>query len=177
MLLVFAVNDELGWPDDDDDQLCFEWYASGTTEGLVCAEDLPAPAWRFVTCYGVRCRTVDYVAEDAARVLGESLGYREGGDEWYSLGSIARLAGMKIGGAPLCLDAKHREAMLPGTFLCSLASIVPRPESPYPWVNHPSPIGFSEFYRDENKLDFRDGFLLNLWLDQRMSITWSLQFW
>lgn len=89
---------------------------------------------------------------------------------------------MKIGGAPLWFDSETTvtgpdwEAMS-GKFLCSLATIQPDLDEPYPWVNHPGPISFNErtLNADDMLLLCLNAFVLNFFIDERGHVTWGMQ--
>jgi hypothetical protein len=54
VLLVFAPNDE-GVPEE----FHYEWKPAGLTDHI-SKDDVPAPAWTFVTCFGTPYRTTDF---------------------------------------------------------------------------------------------------------------------
>jgi hypothetical protein len=157
--------------------LAFEWYPLGLTD-LARPGEVPPPERQFVTCYGLRHRTFDYLDEDRAmRYLrraippGRSTGY---GRE-FSLRLLCRLDGMKIGGAPRWFNLNDPERHKPGRFLATLAGVVPDPFAPFPWVNHPSPLPPSADGM-ESRLLFRDGGSIFLFLDEQGQLHPHVQF-
>src|SRR5206468_9214486 len=45
--------------------LKFEWYPLGLTgEKLIASTSVPEPSWRFVNCFGIRYRSVEFVDID-----------------------------------------------------------------------------------------------------------------
>lgn len=161
MLLVFHGDHEA--PCDD---FQFEWYPPGILD-LIEPADVPPAGWKFVTCYGVRCRTHDFPY--GSRACERRLKY---------VSSLDILPATKIGGLPdtflsepfrwLMPDPQGREWTdaemvwpIPdwpkpidgkhGRFLCSLASICPKGGVPYPWVNRPQPISPLTDSRDDTQ--------------------------
>lgn len=67
------------------------------------------------------------------------------------------LNGTKIGGVPYSIQSGTETQ---DKFLCQLASIQAAPDVPYPWVNHPEPLGFEldqrGIYSAENNVMFGD---------------------
>lgn len=94
---------------------------------------------------------------------------------------LCRLDGMKIGGAPLWFDSDTSAAgpdfePVSGRFLCSLATIQPDHEEPYPWVNHPDPIGWDqETFTDDMLLFCLNAFVLNFFIEEDGHVTWGMQ--
>ena len=175
-LLIFATSDELSWPDDHD-QLQFEWYSVAEC-AVTEASQIPEPEWEFVRCWGELVRTCDYVEPQAANLIEESLRTSLGGTSPscdIAATQLAVIGGSKIGGVPLGAN----ELLAPFDsyrFLCSLATISPRANSPYPWTNLPKPLSFGEACSKDSTLNVRDGFVLDFFLTPRGEVDWTLRF-
>jgi len=179
VLLVFMCDDDLVWPDEPW-RVVFEWYPLGL-DNLVERVAIPEPGWMFVTCYGVRCRTIDYVDEGAPKAL-QAILPREVTEELppeVAALNLCRLEGMKVGGAPMwpLPDQVDARRDLPGRFLCSLATIQPRIECPFPWTNHRDPIELDFSFRKDTELYWRDGAIVNVSIDEHNHLHWVAQFW
>src|SRR5262249_37138201 len=125
----------------------FEWYPLGKRR-LVHPEQVPPRRWESVTCFGHRCRTVDYVdLEGTMQCL--SPVFPDLSIEQAA--KICWLRGTKIGGLPSWdhLDDPEIARFEKMTFLCSLSSIIPACETPYPWINDPEPRSLLEWKREE----------------------------
>ncbi len=136
--------------------------------------------WRFVTCYGVRHRTVDYVENIRAKMLQAVIPEKVLGSFPIKIASleISRLVCMKIGGLPMLFYSPEERAdlyELPGRLLCSLATIWPMHEQSYPWINRPSPYALGDGLSPELHLDIRDGFILFMSIDDDKVMHWALQ--
>lgn len=153
ILLVFARNDMPSM--DDPDEFRFEWYNEDLTD-LIVAADVPKPAWPFVVCYGVRCRSADFPeAQSLFSDYGSS--YR-----------IAILEGTKIGGVPPFLWEIEESGAKCGRFLASIGSVKAVKDRAYPWINEPSPRT-----TDDEELMWGDLGVVDLFLDD----DWNIQWW
>lgn len=160
----------------------YEWYPLGLTK-LVAAADLPNPAWEFITCYGVRHRTVDYVDKDqvATKVV-ESLFpdcVRLKETPW-PVSNFVRLDALKIGGLPYfyCNDQQYVQVLLneiPGRFLCSIPTIGALSREPDPYVNRPEPFDYKWDTPPKNeRLYSWDGFILWFSVDDHGEVHWTI---
>lgn len=181
ILIVFASDDSLFPFDQPQETLRFEWYPLGI-EDLVTTDECPPPRWRFVHCHGVRHRTVDYPgveAEDLFMRVVPHAARRKVPDDLV-VRPLCCLYGTKIAGAPLWFNsgetASGPDSEFCGRFLCSLSSIVPRRDEPFPWLNHPSPVRLDmSSFNDEVLLFCSNGFLLNFFIDETGRVTWGMQ--
>ncbi len=186
ILLVFAADEDSFW-DDAPNRPAFEWYPLGLKQ-LIRRKEIPEPLWKFSPCYGHRCRTVDYVERCALEAILKSLPPEAADMDfseayswdplWQVTGAVAKLIGMKIGGAPHW-NRPHlvRPGVdCPGRFLCSLSTIIATSQGPYPWVNHPEPFSGKEWFSKVNTfLSIVDGFILNFSLDENGKVHWCFQ--
>lgn len=180
MLLVFAESRRLH-ATQPQHFLHFEWHPSGI-DGLIAARDVPTPTrsweWDFVHCYGQRYRTVDYWRIVPLELLEAIVCPEFVTTPPYiqDAESLSRIRGMKIGGlSAVSYDGsgKRRRADVPGRFLCSLSTIAPALRTPHPWLNHPDPIPNIGSPGDDC-LEFLDGFILNLYLQDSGEIRWVM---
>lgn len=164
ILLVFARHSGL-YTDAPKDPPYFhyEWYRLGLSN-LVSREDVPEPAWQFVRCYGYRYRTVDYIDPKADNLIREFLDASSTKYAWptHDTHSVARIDGMKIGGAPWWVDPDDPDGPLPGKFLCAMGMIglIANPENrdaEYVWVNHDEPPPPREHQGVKDSLYWFDG--------------------
>jgi hypothetical protein len=166
----------------------FEWHPLGIND-LVSEQDVFPPWLDFVKCYGVRHRTLDYFLDVPVDVLRRLV------PPWalpsescpeaarWDAATFSRLNGMKIGGLPVYpsgypgREDSEEDQRIPRSarFICSLGTLVPKFEVPYPWINHPEPQTVSECLEPESILDMLDGFLFNVWIGENGSLTWELQ--
>jgi hypothetical protein len=179
VLLVFSTDDDI-CSDDPQERLRFEWCHIDTVEPLCSAEQVPQTKWDFQMCYGARYRTCDYAERTAQSVLASALdndSVQEMGAESASLG-LERLWGMKIGGLPITgRGGEITASPWKGTFLCSLATVVPPSSVPYPWINHPEPLSLDDAIKQYFcSFQIRAGFVLEFYLEQDNSIKWWIQF-
>jgi hypothetical protein len=145
----------------------FEWYPLGLGN-LVKKQKAPEPAFEFVTCFGIRHRTVDYIddqrASKAIDAYYKSTGLRRPDDE-ESTKKTYRYNGLKIGGSPFWLYEDDPYSMsTTGRFLCSIAEIMACWDIPYPWINQRSPIPLLDIL-DEESLTWYNVFVVNFFLD------------
>ena len=177
ILLVFVEDHTVSYGDPVD-FVHFEWQPLGLTE-LVEPQNVPPPEWLFVTCYGVRHRTVDYDVEQALASLAEVTPDFPVSDPMYKtwVEMIACLRGMKIGGRFPWLDRDLPDPALdlPGRPLCMLTAIVPSSIGRYPWINHPEPIS-SVLLDKASSLLLRDGFVFMVSIDDKMDLHWTIHF-
>ncbi|MGD9646381.1 MAG: DUF1963 domain-containing protein [Pirellulales bacterium] len=176
ILLVFVEDHTVSYGDPVD-FVHFEWQPLGLTE-LIEPQDVPPPEWTFVTCYGVRHRTVDYKESRAVEQLSRVMPGFPLSDPASArrIEFVARLIGLKVGGLFTSLDADLiLSDDLPGAPLCMVADIVPSSYGRYPWINHPEPIG-SVHLDKATSLLLRDGFLFMVSIDDKMDLHWTIHF-
>ena len=177
ILLVFAADLDF-YEYEDEEQLKFEWYPLGLRE--LIRRDAPVFKDReFVTCYGVRHRTVDFLRNIPAEVLQKVIPTRILGGypiEFAAL-QVSRLAGVKTGGLPMYFYSRKErpDLYLPGRFLCSIGTIIPMHEQPFPWHNRRDQIPLGENLSEELNLEVCDGFVLNMAIDDSQQLHWALQ--
>ena len=128
VLLVFG-DDERG----PIEPLHFEWQNAGL-ENLV--SDLPEDQMMITPCFGNRCRTVSY--PDARPTETDERYPKCNGVDVWSPYWIPQYQATQIGRAPYFIQ--HGDDEMPGTPLCTIASVQPDAHKPYPWVNHPEPL-------------------------------------
>lgn len=178
ILLLFAA-DERGLFWGHQSQLLFEWYPLGLTD-LATKGELMQTDWEFVTCYGARHRTLDYVEKIGPRVLKTVIPEKVLDTfpiEFASL-EVSRLVGMKIGGLPMLFYSPEERPdlhQLPGRFLCSLATTGPMPEQKYPWINRARPYTFGEGGSPQLHLEICDGFVLYVSIAESDKLHWAIQ--
>lgn len=122
VLAVFG--DEFALDDLDADVLRFEWIELGD-EKLIQRDSLPKTQLEVTPCYGAIYRTSD--CPNAVRRFRGIDGAK----------NTAVLQGTKIGGVPNWIQ---RPARLAGRFLCSIGSVHPALDQPYPYLNNPRPL-------------------------------------
>lgn len=179
ILLVFSTDDDI-CSDDPQHRLHFEWYSTEMNAPSCSSEQVPQTKWNFHTCYGVRYRTCDYAGNEAQSTLAavvDKTRLEKTGVECVTMG-LDRLWGMKIGGLPITgRGAGIDPSPWAGTFLCSIASVIPAHDTPFPWVNHPQPVTVSDVIKDMNSfLEIRAGFVLEFYLQADGSVKWWIQF-
>jgi hypothetical protein len=150
MLLIFG---ELDSPGSLPTKMDFYWINTNTTD-LVTVSDIPDTGVQITPCYGAIHRTSDY-------------------GKWFfaDYGLDTRLAvieGAKIGGIAPWL---RPPASTPGTFLCSIGSLSPALQQPFPWLDTPEPIKSPE----DGLLTLGNGGILYLFTDNRGRIQWTVQ--
>lgn len=155
-------------------EMVFEWYPLGLSD-LIDSSQIPKPAWQFVTCYGVRYRTVDLpFSQSAIR------------NRFPDADFAHVYLSMKIGGIPAVmqgelfrnLEKQHGREIktlpewpsfgMPGRYLCALSSILPKPGVPYPFVNRERPYPLlrrSVVETEKTTLQIADAGSLYFWLD------------
>jgi hypothetical protein len=156
----------------------FEWHSSEIDE-LVKFSDVPRSGLEFVSCFGVRHRTVDYLDDSRALRAIESVVTDKNltaDDGELSNRRAYRNNGLKIGGAPFWLNEDDpRLSSIKGRFLCSLTHVCPYAEIPYPWINVPSPLPLNVPAADE-WLYWFDGFTLNFFIEKNGRVRFYAQF-
>jgi hypothetical protein len=180
VLLVFA-EDYSFCVDGPQDFLHFEWYPLGI-EKLISRRSIPKrdEPWEFVECYGLRHRTVDYVSDVPGKVLCRLVS-KEVLSTYpidFARAEFSRIRAMKIAGLPV-RDPRPYSQSAPGRgtrLLCSLSTISPLHEAPYPWLNEAGPLDFRTSMRRDMNVDLRDGFLMNFYIKRNGEITWSIRF-
>lgn len=178
VLLIFVTEQCLALGEN---QIHFEWYPLGMTD-LVQVEDLPRPDWEFVTCYGVRHRSVDYL--NAAEILADALKTVHSSEAIhpYVPLEIASWDATKIGGRVMWFEEQggsdwNRKvaSRLPGRFLCSLSVIQPVSDVIYPWVNQ-SEAHESTLHQEAKELYFGDGSIVHFVIDDMGTVRWHIQY-
>ena len=183
LLLVFAQGATFPFRPRQD-FLRFEWVTLGEGK-LLSRKETPEPAWTFVTAYGLRHRTLDYAADVPYELVHELV------PTWSQNPAIralyakqfSRVQGMKIGGLPVYeivgeygvqphLARRCKSAKL----LCALADVYPEFSVPYPWANRPAALRASAASAPKSILDFRDGFVLTIWIEDSGELLWTIQF-
>ena len=76
IMLIFA-RDKTLYTGGGPPYFYFEWYKSKINE-LVAENDVPAPLWAFIKCFGVRFRSVDYLNDKRALKRIEQVVLKEG---------------------------------------------------------------------------------------------------
>jgi len=187
VLLVFAAVEEwqpgtfeVMWGRPD--ALWFEW-AQLNERPLVSSAEVPASGMRLLPCYGTRHRTWDYVL--SASMIDRGPDPR---DHWTEeedlLLDCAVVEGTKIGGiAPRLFDEDEirldgEEVVPPGTYLCTLASLMVDTFRPYALLNMPEPRDpadreASRAWWQSYPLMIADAGLLNFFLDREGTVRWT----
>jgi hypothetical protein len=162
VLLIFAEDDQFSRPE----ALHFEWQSLGIGN-LVEAANVPEPDWQFVTCFGYRHRTCDYVSAELAS-----------GDRGRAGEHVHILGCTKIGGAPFLIqppfERREEPESWPGRLLAQLSSISPGTDHYYPWVNREEPFEVKEITRDMQLNLCDDGFLY-VFISPDGSLTWEFE--
>ena len=185
LLLVFARN-EGGGPGTeiytgDPPFFHFEWRNTEECE-LIGPDTVPTPAQNFLTGWGVRHRTVDYLDERLASNRLRPLipdAARTGLPEEWEVRSACRFDAMKIGGLPMWFfpddpDIDH----IPGEFVCALPSLCPLVDQRFPWINQDAAISSSTYFnRPELKLLWRDGGTVYYFINRDGTVDWHVQFY
>jgi Domain of unknown function (DUF1963) len=189
VLLVFAATEQprpdrfdLMW--ERTDVLVFEWARLDQGQGpLVTPAELPEAERHPLPCYGTRYRTWDY-ALGATTTRGTA----EERDAWNEDDDLvldcAVVEGTKIGGiAPRLYDEyeirfDREEVVPPGTYLCTLASLMADVSRPYALLNMPEALDLrdreaSSPWRQGNPLKIADAGVLNLFVDTDGAVRWT----
>ena len=167
-VLLMFVEDSSSVLSRTKETVWFEWRPVGLIE-LIQPRNVPTPDWEFVACYGVRHRTVDYArpfpVADLGRVIPRNIVKSRRLERFTE--QVSRIWGTKIRGIPAepDWDEDRRPDAPPGRFLCSIAAIAPLADTSYPWVNQPDSLSSSDSRARTANLDFSDGFIINIYLD------------
>lgn len=150
ILLIFG---ELDSPSGVPKKLDFYWINTSAIDP-VTSSDIPDTDVQVTPCYGSIYRASDH-------------------GKWffadYGLDtSLAVIEGSKIGGIAPWLRPPART---PGTFLCSIGSMSPALQQPFPWLDTPEPIESPE----DGLLTLGNGGMLYLFTDNRGRIQWTVQ--
>ena len=171
-LLLFFIVELSGLASDSpDDEFRFEWYE------LPFAPDanLSNETWNGHTA--VPYPSYDVQSEEALDMAEVFLQQHVPDWDWrsYYARHLLCFPGVKIGGAPAFRDP---EVNVPeDSFLLSLSTCGPPLETPFPWIDTPTPIALEVgFHMDGDVITARDGFLMNLYYDQG-TITREVMFW
>lgn len=179
VLLVFIREHDLYWPDDSEQEplFQFEWYDLGLTH-LIAENAVPPPEWTFVKCFGYRFRTeawlTDLARDSVAKVVDAAIDDRYRYMVTSTASDICSIDGVKIGGVPVWYCPPVEAPQPLGRFLCSLTSIVPPMESEYRWVNRPYSSTEPDYEKDI--LMWRDGEVINFFIDEENEIHWAATF-
>ena len=141
VLLLFAKDNVMA--NNDSESLIWEWQPANLN-CLITHQEIPQPSWEFVTCYGVRHRSLDY--RDADEQFGR----------WISDGAcyFGRFEGTKIGGLPGAFYGEADDATK--RLLCTVGSVQFAPDKRYPAINHPDCISLKDIHRPELTLTWGD---------------------
>ena len=134
---------------DDPSALQFHWMPFGETT-LIRLEQIPTrrgTEWEIIPCYGCIYRTLDYP----------------------DLGPEFVIEGTKIGGVPHWIQ---NEDPVGETFLCTLGSIQPVCQRPFPYVNVADPI---EGWIADPPLMWGDVGSVFVFLDAALQAHWVMQ--
>jgi Domain of unknown function (DUF1963) len=174
ILTVFVKNRHLDFFGEDPSYFCFEWFPLGLSD-LIQNEEAPKPGWKFIICYGVRHRTVDFIdapkcLEILNRVILDDLPDEGLYDVEFRLRSILHLGGrMKIGGLPDVGNAGRldNQADRDLRFVASIPTILPRFGSRFRWLNCPDFAPDRYPYPPEETLEWpQEGTWINLYLNE-----------
>ena len=170
IILVF-VDHVNGIASDKADSFCFEWYqlpyaADSTFNPLMTPWNRRA---------GVSYRTHDIDPSHMAQTVAQRLSrlFPEW-DEFFlemTTRHVLCYHAIKLGGIPV-----GTERPIGSRFLLSICSISPRPEVPYPWMNHPSPITNDDI-TDADIIDDRSGYGVDVFIDDKNTLTWTLRYY
>lgn len=140
---------------EDPDAFYFEWQNLGLRD---LARSVPETPWIRTACFGYRYRTFDFLADHPQN----SKEIETNREVWL---------GFKIGGVPVEGHIATIASLNPGRFvlLGSMTSLVPVSDAPYPWINVPEPMPFSESIEPNNCLYALDGFAVQIWFDGETS--------
>lgn len=157
VLLIFAPGEYLeDWDDDDQASLVFEWQPLGLT-GLAGLD--AGPRSPLTPVHGHIHRTADYHRPPDGHAI----------YNLYSAKDVALMGGTKIGGVPAC----GGELELPGTHLCTIASLNPTAER-FPLIN----VADGHELRDGSNNTFlmmADVWSLYLFIDKSAKIHWTVK--
>ena len=154
ILVVFAA----ATADEYPQEVSCHWVSAGAQE-LVGPGDVPRGGWDFLPCYGQLHRTHDYAGPVEAFAT-------------HRAGSLLEaIQGTKIGGRPNWVQG---EVDLPGRFLCSIGSVNPPSERPYPYANVPEPLAPGEEYRTDH-LGWGDEGCLYVSVERDGTLHWAGQ--
>lgn len=164
------------------DFLRFEWVSLGEKK-LIARQAIPPPEWTFVTAYGLRYRTLDYVSDfppDLVKRLVPSLSPNKGALALRAK-ELSRVLGMKIGGLPVYemtddfgVDSRSASRCKSSRLLCSFTSVGPEFNVPYPWANRADPLPISRALTPKHTLDFRS--IVNIWIEADSELYWTVQY-
>jgi hypothetical protein len=169
VLLVFIAHRDLDFFGKDPTYFHFEWHSLGQTD---LVDEVPSPEWKFVTCFGVRHRTVDFRDPDqCAQVLRPLVAHYfpdiDPNIVDGRVSSIIHLSGkLKIGGLPDQGNYCEGQGMTDGLrFLASIPTIFPRFSAPYRWINRPEPRPYEFPFPPEEMLEWpQEALWINLFL-------------
>jgi uncharacterized protein DUF1963 len=169
LLLVFAQVEEwqrgkydIAWGTDD--TLAFEWASFGDAP-LVTMDEVPRTDWHLLSTYGAIYRTWDYPSVD-------QFAYGEIAEDIPGVWEATKIGGVDPWTDDENLDRLHISGeSAPGTYICTLGSVMPQIHKPYPLLNHPEPIDYLE-WRREGALMIGDVGLVNFYLDGSGKVYW-----
>lgn len=120
------------------ESLHFEWHPLGI-ERLITDSDVPKLTWSPRPCHGHLYRALSY---PQARRRGEIEDWSKyptcQGREIWSEHLLLQYQATQIGRAPFFIQPSAEE--LPGQVLCTISSVMPAAQKPFPWVNDPGPF-------------------------------------
>ena len=164
LLLVFG--DSAGGAED----LEFEWQPKRLTS-LIDADSVPEHPDAFDPCFGYICRTVGYPQAERVTPYDEERYPKCRGKDVWSDYLLPRWQATQIGGAPFFIQGDGDE--LPGRLLCTINSVQPDKHSPYPWVNHPTPLlAEGEWRFDDTYLMIDDMGCIYISIDKKGRLHW-----
>jgi hypothetical protein len=159
LLLIFG--------DDADgpvEPLHFEWQPLGLSNLVT---KLPGDQMEITPCFGNRWRTVSYPNAKPLNMTGR---YPKcNGKDVRSSYWIPQYQATQIGRAPFFIQDGDDD--MPGTPLCTVASVQPDAHKPFPWVNHPEPLcSENEWPRDDGNLMIGDLGCIYVFIDDEGKI-------
>lgn len=150
-ILVFFTDLDMGcgYGDVEEGYSHLAWFSLDQRFPLV--DRVPEEMYSIDSCYGMLYRTADYddIESDILDAYGQP---------YYA----TCLECTKIGGIPRWIQ---EETEIPGRYLCSISSVQPAFEQPYPFVNVPEPITSFAEYSQMNNLLIGDAGSYYLFLD------------
>lgn len=131
------------------DFVIFEWQRLGIDD-LITAEEVPTPKELFEPCYGHIFRTESY---PEATCKTSEYPLCRGKDVWSDYW-LPQYQAMQIGSAPYFIQGNPN---LPGRLLCTICSVGPDRNKPFPWINQSRPLlPKGEWNYDKNYLAIGD---------------------
>jgi hypothetical protein len=138
--------------------------------GMV-AKDVVWPTNAFAPCYGHICRVQNYPHWRFARDDVDRLtlhGKSVNGAEYY----LATYQATQIGAAPYFIQQGDPNSII-GRMLCTIGSVQPAADVPYPWINRPEAIPLESRHTDEH-LMIGDMGCIYIYIDENMELNWHM---